>query len=145
MHIEMELAVKRNRTAAVVALTILTGLPLLAACGSPPASAGTAPAPRPKVSSGPCPITAGQFLTALRDLDRELYQRAGNPAALERPTCVDGFSVARTTPDGTHQPSLVLFGLDSATGQWRPLNVGSGDLCVSRVPEPVAAKLPGCS
>jgi hypothetical protein len=90
-----------------------------------------------------CPVAAQTLLTALRADNTGLFSRAGKPAALDPPTCYRGYSVARTTPDGQHQPARVLFQFDAATLHWRPIDVGSGGFCTG-VPADVVAHLPGC-
>jgi hypothetical protein len=111
---------------------------------------GGTPATRPTGAvgvggSGPCPVDAITLYAALRSGDQSYYDRAANPAALANPVCVDGFAVAKTVPAPERQATLILFVFDRAAAAWRPLNLGSADLCDSQVPSDVAARLPGCS
>ena len=105
----------------------------------PPATT-TAPA---KSAVDRCPVTAATLLDALR-ASPEFYQRAARPAALQDASCASGYAVASTVFDGQHQTAEIVFGFDATAAHWRPLNLGSADICDGFVPGDAAAKLAAC-
>jgi hypothetical protein len=92
-----------------------------------------------------CPVSGATLQTALKASNADIYARAGRPTTLINPVCYRQFATASTVPDGKSQPSTILFGFDSNSRAWRPLNLGSSEFCTGLVPADVAARLPGCS
>jgi hypothetical protein len=92
-----------------------------------------------------CPVGGATLQAALKASSADIYARAGKPATLTNPVCYRQFATASTVPDGKSQPSTILFGFDSTSRAWRPLNLGSSEFCTGLVPADVAAHLPGCN
>jgi hypothetical protein len=112
----------------------------------PPTSAPTGAAnPGTGGALDACPVNGGTLQAALKASSSDIYARAGKPATLINPVCYRQYATASTAPDGKSQPSTILFGFDSASRAWRPLNLGSSEFCTGLVPADVAAHLPGCS
>ncbi|GAA4251639.1 hypothetical protein GCM10022255_045050 [Dactylosporangium darangshiense] len=103
---------------------------------------GTATLPT-RSTADPCPVTVATLLSALRD-SPDFYHGEARPAALRDVACASGYATAGTVYDEAPQPSQIVFGFDAANSHWRPLNVGSGDICEGFVPSDVARKLPAC-
>ncbi|MFI5916901.1 hypothetical protein [Dactylosporangium sp. NPDC051541] len=108
----------------------------------------TAPAPGTTTAPArsavdPCPVSVATLLEALR-ASADFYQRAARPAALRDASCASGYAVASTVFDGQHQTTEIVFGFDATAPRWRPLNLGSADICVGFVPGDAAAKLAAC-
>jgi hypothetical protein len=108
-----------------------------------PARSAVVPSASESAATG-CPSTAETLLAALRGDQTDMFARAGSPAALVDATCYQGYAVARTAPDGQHDPVGILFRFDPGTSGWRPMNLGSADFC-GGVPATTAAHLPGCA
>jgi hypothetical protein len=92
-----------------------------------------------------CPVSGAALQAALKASSGDIYARAGKPATLIDPVCYRQYATASTVPDGKSQPSTILFGFDSTSRAWRPLNLGSSEFCTGLVPAEVAAHLPGCN
>ena len=92
-----------------------------------------------------CPVNGSTLQAALKASSTDIYARAGKPATLINPVCYRQYATASTAPDGKSQPSTILFGFDSTSRAWRPLNLGSSEFCTGLVPTDVATHLPGCS
>jgi hypothetical protein len=112
----------------------------------PPTSAPTGAATRGTGGAvDACPVSGGALQAALKASNGDIYARAGKPATLTNPVCYRQYATASTVPDGKSQPSTILFGFDSTSRAWRPLNLGSSEFCTGLVPADVAAHLPGCN
>nr|BFE58491.1 hypothetical protein GCM10020063_030170 [Dactylosporangium thailandense] len=131
-----------------------TGNPTANPTGNPaanPATGSTVIPARPvggapkagAVDPAVCPVTADTLFTALH-ANADMHERAGSPAALEKPACAQGFATAHTRPDGRMQPSTVVFAYLSATHRWVALNLGTADYCTGFVPDAVAEQLGTC-
>jgi hypothetical protein len=104
-------------------------------------ASGTAPAAPSKSAntvSNPCPVSASTLYTALRT--SEIYQRAGKPDGMAKPSCYQGFAYARSTfrkaPDG--EIAWILFQYDHS---WKAVNLGTADVCAGYASQAVRDRL----
>ncbi|WP_327004780.1 hypothetical protein OHA72_58785 [Dactylosporangium sp. NBC_01737] len=89
-------------------------------------------------------MTAAGLLAALKAAGDGAYRRYGSPATLDRVACYQGYATG-WTPPGEGPGGGILFHYETATGTWRPPNVGSGGFCEGYAAREIADHLPGCS
>jgi hypothetical protein len=113
-----------------------------ATSAAPSASASSEAPAKPSKSantvSNPCPVSASTLYTALRKGD--IYERAGKPDGMAKPSCYQGFAYARSTfnrsPDG--EIPWILFKYDHS---WKAVNLGTGDVCAGYASQAVRDRL----
>jgi hypothetical protein len=102
----------------------------------PPAAAST---------NAACTVSTDTLTSALKASSDQRFSAIATYALLTEPECYQGFASARAEPKQAGQASRVLFGYDTATKAWRPLNVGSAGYCEGFAPDAVAVHFTGCA
>jgi hypothetical protein len=108
--------------------------PSTSASGKAPAT----PSRSANTVSNPCPVSASTLYTALRK--SEIYQRAGKPDGMAKPSCYQGFAYARSTFDKAPNGEIawILFKYDHS---WKAVNLGTGDVCAGYASQAVRDRL----
>ena len=125
----------------------------LAACGT---ATDTPTTPTPTITPVPavtsaaparaadaCPVTT-EILVAALAASPDVVSRVFNPGSLVDAVCYDGFAVAHTIGDDTHDNVSVLFQFREVDQKWVAVNLGSANFCEGYTSAEVADHLPGC-
>jgi hypothetical protein len=108
--------------------------PATSTAPSTPASAktSTTPSKATRTATDPCPVSASTLYSALRHSD--IYERAGKPDGMAKPSCYQGYAYGRSTFDKpqNHDGEIawVLFKYDHS---WKAINLGTGDVCAAYI------------
>ena len=87
----------------------------------------------------PCPVKASTLYRALQGTD--IFERAARPAGLKTPDCYQGYAFAEETRSASDPADIgaVLFKYNAGTGRWKPVNLGTANVCEGYVSAEVAS------
>ncbi|GAA2645355.1 hypothetical protein [Paractinoplanes durhamensis] len=109
-----------------------------AATTTTPATA-TSSSAKPPAAKSPCPVTAAVLDKALKN-DAAWTDRVPSDTHLTEVTCTGGWATGMSIVKDV-DPAGILFKYNTATGAWKPVNMGSGGYCDGFTSVAVATKL----